>query len=146
MKFCDERIQQHLLNGGEIKRNDDKYWFNFRSMKLIDDKLCYTDGGKEHCELNKDDLTSDDWEILKLEYDWNKIIKEKVLCVFNYIDNSDDLYGSYPILGYLIEYKHDEDYKFTGVMIDSCKADFKQCKPFSLTDYNIAKNLKEYEK
>lgn len=26
MKFCDERIQKHLLNGGKIKRNDNELW------------------------------------------------------------------------------------------------------------------------
>lgn len=142
MKFYDERIQNHLLNGGKIKRSSEPFIIFFDGTG----NLCYECSNYNiSYTINKKDLLADDWEILNTEYNWNKIIKEKVLCIFNYIDNSNDLYGSYPILGYLIEYKYNEDYKFTGVMIDSCKANFKQCKPFNPKDFNIAKNLKEYK-
>lgn len=143
MKFCDEKIQEYLLNGGKIKRIDDKCRFEYREVMLIDDVLRFADEEKEPCEIGRSDLIANDWEIVEPEYDWYKIIEDKVLCVFNYIDDPNDLYGLYPILGYLIKYKPDEDYKFTGVMVDSCKADFRKCKPFNPTEYNIAKNLKD---
>lgn len=139
MKFCDEKIQKHLLMGGKIKRKSD----NFPVFLNEYGNMCYQD---MYYTINKNDLTADDWEIVEPEYDWDKIIKDKILCVFNYINEPNDLYGLYPILGYLKEYKPDEDYKFTGVMIDSCKADFKQCKPFNPADYNIVKDLNGYEK
>ena len=143
MKFCDERIQRHLLNGGKIKKADSGIGWDYRPIKLDGELLVFADNGDDYI-ITKDDLIND-WEIIGPEYDWDKIIEDKVLCVFNYINDPNDLYGLYPILGYLKEYKLDEDYKFTGVMIDSCKADFKQCKPFNPSDYNIIKDLKEYE-
>ncbi len=60
--------------------------------------------------------------------------------------NVEDLDCDYPILGYLKKYEPDEDYKFDGEMIDSYVANFRKCKPFNPAEFNIAKDLKEYEK
>ena len=141
MKFCDEKIQKHLLNGGKIKR--ESYDF-LMSMDDNNGRLNYQ-CNDAYC-INREDLTADDWEIVEPKYDWDKIIKNKVLCVFNGINNHNDLYGIYPILGYLVKYNENENYKFTAVMIDSCRAEFINCKPFNPAEFNIAKDLKEYEK
>lgn len=53
MKFCDKRIQEHLLKGGKIRR------------------------------VSNEDLIADDWEIVEPGYDWDKIIKENTLCIFS---------------------------------------------------------------
>lgn len=135
MKFCDKKIQECLLNGGEIKRNDDELWFNLRHMKLIDDVLRFTDGKKEPCEIDRGDLLADDWEIVEPEYDWDKIIKDKVLCVF-----SSDYKTEYYIVGYLEKIESDGKFKlFDGL-------DYPYCKPFNPSEFNIVKDLKEYEK
>lgn len=141
MKFCDKKIQECLLNGGEIKR--ESYDF-LMSMDDNNGRLNYQ-CNDAYC-INREDLTADDWEIVETKYDWDKIIKNKVLCVFNGINNHNDLYGIYPILGYLVKYNENENYKFTAVMIDSCRAEFINCKPFNPAEFNIAKDLKEYEK
>lgn len=143
MKFCDEKIQECLLNGGKIKRTNQKFsYYLSESLK----RFCYKYNNEiREYSISKEDLEADDWTIVEPEYDWKRIIKNKVLCVFNGINNHNDLYGIYPILGYLVKYNENENYKFTALMIDSCKADFKQCKPFNSKDYNIAKDLKEYE-
>lgn len=135
MKLFDERIQNHLLNGGEIKRNDDEFLFNLRHIKLIDDELCFTDGKNENYKLNRGDLIADDWEIVEPEYNWDKIIKDKVLCVF-----SSNYKTEYYIVGYLEKIESDGNFKlFDGL-------DYPYCKPFNSADYNIVKDLKEYEK
>ena len=79
MKFCDEKIQKHILNGGKIKRES----CNF--LMFLNNKgfLCYQSDGPIHtCCINSKDLTADDWEIVEPEYNWDKIIKDKVLCIF----------------------------------------------------------------
>lgn len=135
MKFCDEKIQNHLLNGGEIKRNDDEYWFNLRHIKLIDDVLRFTDGKNEPYEIARSDLLADDWEIVEPEYDWNKIIEDEVLCVFS--DAKDFESG---IIISVLKRKDDNCY------YNSRGMPYNYCKPFNPADYNIVKDLKEYEK
>ena len=75
MKFCDERIQKHLLNGGKIKTKSD----NFPMFLNKYGSMCYKN---MYYSINKNDLTVDDWEIVEPEYDWDKIIEDKVLCEF----------------------------------------------------------------
>lgn len=142
MKFCDEKIQKHLLNGGKIKRRS----CNFPMLLSNNGSFCYKcDYIHSYC-LSKQDLTADDWEIIEPEYDWDKIIKDKVLCVFEDMFNVEDLDCDYPILGYLLNYDFNEDYKFECKMIENRKAHFGKCKPFNPTEFNIAEDLKEYEK
>ena len=131
MKFCDERIQKHLLNGGKIKRVDS-------------DCIIYLNDNCElYCEssypdlyfLVKKDLTSNDWEIVEPEYDWDKIIKDKILCVFS--DYED--YRTY-VISPLIKV---EDNNFSFKTIDELS--YGHCKPFNPAEYNVAKNIKDYE-
>lgn len=130
MKFCDEKIQKHLLNGGKIKRKiktKDTIIHIGDFGYFYDDKIFYN--------FSITDLTADDWEIVEPEYDWDKIIKDKVLCVF-----SDDV--AYKINTITTLVAKDEDFYYTnnGTF-------YVNCKPFNLTDYsNIAKDIKEYEK
>lgn len=133
MKFCDEIIQKHLLNGGKIKRESCDFLMFLSNNGL----LCYQSECCVHtCCINKKDLTSDDWEIVEPEYDWDKIIKDKILCQF-----WDEIkYTDEPYVGYLTQ-KTAEGFYRNGW---DCK--WKYCRPFNPTDYNIAKDLKEYEK
>ena len=132
MKFCDERIQRHLLNGGKIKRES----CNFLMFLNNNGFLCYQSDGPVHtCCINSKDLTADDWEIVESDYDWDKIIKDKILCVFSdYID-----YRTY-VISPLIKV---EDNNFSFKTIDELS--YGHCKPFNPADFNIAKDLKEYE-
>ena len=81
MKFCDEKIQKHLLNGGKIKRRD----FDVEVV-LNKDKRLSCDGSSYYI-LTQYDLTVDDWEIIEPKYNWDKIIKDKILCVFSHQEN-----------------------------------------------------------
>ena len=132
MKFCDERIQKHLLNGGKIKRVNKDY--SYRSIVLGDNSFKYADNGDRY-QLDRNDLEADDWEIVESDYDWDKIIKDKILCVFSdYID-----YRTY-VISPLIKV---EDNNFSFKTIDELS--YGHCKPFNPADFNIAKDLKEYE-
>ena len=75
MKFCDERIQNHLLNGGKIKRRD----FDIE-IGLNKDKRLSCDCSRYYI-LTQYDLTVDDWETVEPEYNWDKIIKDKILFI-----------------------------------------------------------------
>ena len=132
MKFCDERIQNHLLNGGKIKNN------TFEGSYVIyigNNSIIKKDNG-EYYTIKGQDLYSDKWEIVESEYDWDKIIKDKILCVFSdYID-----YRTY-VISPLIKV---EDNNFSFKTIDELS--YGHCKPFNPADFNIAKDLNEYEK
>lgn len=132
MKFCDENIQKHLLNGGKIKRES----CNF--LMFLNNKgfLCYQSDGPVHtCCINNKNLTADDWEIVESEYNWDKIIKDKILCVFSQQENF-----HYKIISTVSEKYEDNDGYFTSQGMW-----YKYCKPFNPADFNIAKDLKEYE-
>lgn len=132
MKFCDERIQKHLLNGGKIKRND------------LNTIICINNDKRLSCGrlfnslyiLTENDLTVDDWEIVEPEYDWDKIIKDKVLCIF-----SDDKDFKYKVISTLNRRSDNADYYLTYQRVW-----YKYCKPFNPADFYIAKDLEEYEK
>ena len=130
MKFCDERIQNHLLNGGKIKRRD----FDIE-IGLNKDKRLSCDCSRYYI-LSQYDLTVDDWEIVESEYDWDKIIKDKILCVFSHQENFE-----YKMISILSKKDEDNDCYFT-----SQGTRYRYCKPFNPADFNIAKDLKEYEK
>ena len=131
MKFCDERIQKHLLNGGKIKRVNKDY--SYRSIVLGDNSFKYADNGDRY-QLDRNDLEADDWKIVEPKYNWNKIIKDKILCVFS--DYED--YMTY-VISPLIKV---EDNNFSFKTIDELS--YGHCKPFNPADFNIAKNIKDY--
>ena len=64
MKFCDERIQEHLLNGGKIKRLSDTY----EIVIYIDCNGVICDSDYSYYCFSDIDLTTDDWEIVEPEY------------------------------------------------------------------------------
>ena len=133
MKFCDERIQKHLLNGGKIKRESCDFLMFFNNKGF----LCYQSECQVHtCCINKKDLIADDWEIVEPEYDWNKIIKDKVLCVFSHQENFE-----YKAITTLDRRDNQDGTYFTAQGVW-----YSHCKPFNPADFNIAKDLKEYEK
>ena len=132
MKFCDENIQKHLLNGGKIKRES----CNFLMFLNNNGLLCYQSDGPVHtCCINNKDLTADDWEIVEPEYDWDKIIKDKILCVFSSQENFE-----YKAITTLNRRDNQDGTFFTDQGV--C---YSHCKPFNPADFNIAKDLKEYE-
>ena len=134
MKFCDEIIQKHLLNGGKIKRESCDF------LMFLSDKglLSYKSECQVHtCCIHKKDLISDDWEIVEPEYDWDKIVKDKILCHF--WDNNQETQT--PCMGYLEE-KAADGFRRCG----DGYATWKNCAPVKIEQFNIAKDLKEYEK
>ena len=130
MKFCDERIQKHLLRGGKITLPffDSPLYYNDFSLVFK-----YNNKEKVYC-LNKKDLTTDDWEIVEPEYDWDKIIKDKILCLFS--DNKDFKYNIFSTLRM----------KDNNLYYTDNGTTYKYCKPFNPADFNIAKDVKDYEK
>lgn len=130
MKFCDESIQKHLLNGGKIKR------CNLNTIICInnDKRLSCGRHFNSLYILTKDDLTVDDWTIVELEYNWDKIIEDKILCLF-----SDNKGFKYNIFSTLRMKDNNLYYTDNGTT-------YKYCKPFNPEDYKIAKNIKDYEK
>lgn len=130
MRFCDERIQKHLLRGGKIKRRDADYSIYLNG----NDTVCCKHGYIYIYDFKRDDLTADDWEIVEPEYDWDKIIEDKILCLF-----SDNKGFKYNIFSTLRMKDNNLYYTDNGTT-------YKYCKPFNPADFNIAKNIKEYEK
>ena len=130
MKFCDGRIQNHLLNGGKIKRRD----FDLE-IGLNKDKRLSCDCSRYYI-LSQYDLTVDDWETVEPEYDWDKIIEDKILCVFSHQENFE-----YKTISILSKKDEDNDCYFT-----SQGTRYRYCKPFNPAEYNVAEDLKEYEK
>lgn len=133
MKFCDEIIQKHLLNGGKIRRESCDFLMFLNNKGL----LCYQSECQVHtCCINKKDLISDDWEIVEPEYNWDKIIEDKVLCEFSHQENFE-----YKAITTLDRIDNQDGIYYTsqGVL-------YRYCKPFNSSDYNITKNIKDYEK
>ena len=123
MKFCDERIQNHLLNGGKIRKHNIDIIVSINKEKKLS-----CDCSKFYI-ITQYDLTADDWEIVEPEYDWDKIIKDKVLCEF--WDDFEDKEN--PIVGCLTKKTAKGFYK------SECYFSWKCCKPFNPADFNIAK-------
>ena len=130
MKFCDERIQKHLLNGGKIRNNT----YEGSYVIYIGNNCIIRKDNDEYYTIKGQDLSSDKWEIIETKYNWDKIIKDKVLCVF-----SDDKNFKDEIISILT--KIDDDYYYTtnGLW-------FKYCKPFNQEEFNIVNDISEYEK
>lgn len=134
MKFCDEKIQECLLNGGKIKRTNQKFsYYLSESLK----RFCYKYNNEiREYSISKEDLEADDWTIVEPEYDWDKIIKDKILCIFSHQEDFE-----YKAIATLNRINNRDDTYFTSQGVW-----FRYCKPFNPAEYNIAKDLKEYEK
>ena len=130
MKFCDERIQKHLLNGGKIKRRDIDV-----IVSINKDKRLSCECSKFYI-LTQYDLIYDDWEIVETKYNWDKIIDDKILCVFSYYEDFRTFNISTLVY---VDYKNDT-YKTNENMI------YNYCKPFNYEEFNVAEYLKDYEK
>lgn len=128
MKFCDERIQRHLLNGGKIRKRDIDIVVSINKEKRLSCEC------SKYYILTQYDLTDEDWEIVEPEYDWDKIIKDKILCLFS--DNKDSRYNIFSTLRM----------KYNNFYYTDSGTTYRYCKPLNTTDYNIAKNIKDYEK
>lgn len=88
----------------------------------------------EGCENILEGLKDENLEIVEPEYDWEKIIKDKVLCIFW------DYYNFHKKFGYLMAYDEKNiPFKFIR---DNGTA-YLNCKPITSIDVNIAKDLKE---
>lgn len=136
MKFCDEKIQKHLLSGGKIKRIFNNKDENYCPILLSNDNALVFADNEEYYTLTREDLTSNNWEIVESEYDWDRIIKDKILCQFwDEIKTTDD-----PCVGYLSKNAAEGFYR------KGWNSSWQYCKPFNPAEFNIAKNLKEYEK
>lgn len=134
MKFCDEKIQKHLLNGGKIIRLGLYYPLFFHNDGIVSYK---TENNKlMEYGLVKEDLTTDNWEIVEPEYDWGKIIKDEVLCVF-----SDEIDYKTFVISTLVRI-NDNGFSFST----NEELSYGYCKPFNPADFNIAKDFKEYER
>lgn len=130
MKFCDERIQKHLLNGGKVRNNT----YEGSYVIYIDDNLIIKKDNDEYYTIKGQDLFSDKWEIVETKYNWDKIIKDKVLCIFSDNENFKN-----STLSTLIA--KDKEFYYA-----ENRAIYKYCKLFNPADYNIDIDLKEYEK
>lgn len=131
MKFCDEIIQRHLLNGGKIRNNT----YEGSYVIYIGNNCIIRKDNDEYYTIKGQDLSSDKWEIIETKYNWNKIIKDKILCVFSQQENFD-----YNIISTISKKYEDNNGYFT-----SQEVWYKYCKPFNPAEFNIAKNLKDYE-
>lgn len=134
MKFCDERLQNHLLKGGKIRNNT----YEGSYVIYIDNNLIIRKDNGEYYTIKGQDLFSDKWEIVETKYDWDKIIKDKILCEFSDDENYPD---DEKVISILISIN-----KHKGFYCNSQGFQYKYCKPFNPEEYNIAKDLKEYKK
>lgn len=135
MKFCNKKLQQHLLNGGKIKQKNTGF-IQFREIWLKDGCLKFVSDDTNY-QVTKESLTSNVWEIIPIKYDWVKIVKDKILCQF--WDNNQETQT--PCVGYLVE-KVANGFRRCG----DGYATWKNCAPVKIEQFNIAKDLKEYEK
>lgn len=133
MKFCNKKIQKHLLNGGKIKRRIETREIIIHLAKT---GSFFNDKG-DVFYISITDLTANDWEIVKPKYDWDKIVKDKILCHF--WDNNQETQT--PCMGYLEE-KAVDGFRRCG----DGYATWKNCAPVKIEQFNIAKDLKDYEK
>lgn len=131
MKLCDEKIQKHLLSGGKIKRRIETREIIIHPAKTGS----FFDDNGHVFYISISDLTTDDWEIVETKYNWNKIIKDKVLCAF-WNDGFEDCLNINTL----------RELSANGNFIDGNGCIYDNCRLFNPEDFNIAKDLKEYEK
>ena len=129
MKFCDKEIQNHLLNGGKIKRPSFASPIYYNDFAMV---FKYKDKERGYC-LDKEDLTADDWQIVDSYYD--DIIANKILCFF----------WNEEVEGYDVGYlksvnKKFSDYCFTGEILTNMGTTFDyylHCKAVEGKKFNI---------
>lgn len=132
MKIYDEKIQKHLLYGGKIKRELETY----EVVLHIDENRFFLDDDGDIFNITITDLMYNDWEIVEPEYDWDRIIKDKILCEFwDEIEDKEN-----PCVGCLSKKTVEGFYR------NGWDCFWKCCRPFNPNDFNVAKNIKDYEK
>lgn len=134
-KFTDPKIQEYLLNGGKIKRKEFNCVIFLDEKGVLVHKAEWQNAPSIALDLRRIDLMEDDWIIVEPDYDWNRIIKDKILCQFwDEIEETE-----IPIVGYLTK-KTAEGFRGKGWYCF-----WKHCRPFNPAEFNIAKNLRDYE-
>lgn len=128
MKFYDLKIQNHLLNGGKIKNTT----FEGSYVIYIGDDCVIKKDNNEDYILKGQDLYSDKWEIIKPMYNWNKIMKDQVLCVFSDFENFRAFNISILVN---VNYKNNTYRTNEGSI-------YNYCKPFNPEEFNIAERGK----
>lgn len=133
MKFCDKEIQEYLLKGGKIIRNGLAVPIFIRKNDIA--KLLYSKypQGLEVYTITGVDLEDNTWEIVEPEYDWDKIVKDKVLCVF--WNNNSDNYA----IGHIIKVLDNNCHKFVSETYGKNQVrgiHWLHCKPFNPADFN----------
>lgn len=83
MKFYDLKIQNHLLKGGKIRNNT---YEGSYVIYIGDDCVIKKDNNEDYI-LKGQDLSSDKWEIVETKYNWDKIMQDRILCVFSDFEN-----------------------------------------------------------
>ena len=131
MKFYDEKIQNHLLNGGKIRNNT----YEGSYVIYIGDNYIIKKDNGEYYTIKGQDLSSDKWEIVETKYNWDKIIKDKILCVFSDCEDFDSFNISTLVN---VDYKNNTFKTNEGII-------YSYCKPFDYEEYNVAEDLKEYK-
>lgn len=128
MKFCDKSIQDHLMHGGKIKRPHFGNPIYYNDWDVV---FKYNNNEKVYC-LNKDDLTSDDWEVVVDYYD--ELINNKVLCFF--WNNDRDNYA----VGYLTKVRNNSDFCYRAEVLRNGHTIinfFQYCKAVEGKKFNI---------
>ena len=132
MKFIDNEIQQALLTGKRVYHGGNCYYIKSRTNELVKD----TARDAKAARLSKYDLTTTDWSLTPLEYDYDAIIKDKVLCRFW---NDCDAFSNY-IYGRLEKAK---DGKFN---LQHTNMYFDNCEPVNVFDITTSNNPDFYRK
>lgn len=136
MNFFDAKIRNHLLAGGIIKR---KNW----SISIGFDKygqLRWKDRNGYLYEVVMSDLKADDWKITRPMYDYEKIIRDKVLCLFWDIGNGNEPY----IIGTLDRVDDYSHYPF--IYHRKNGSSYECCEPFNPKMHNVVTDVNKYVK
>lgn len=133
MRFIDRIIQDRLLDGYEVYHNKNCYYIAKEFNEIL---MQENASGKMAAILSKKDLSATDWSTFTPSYDYDEIIKDKILCRFwNDTDESSNyIYGK---LGKVkdgsFNLKHSNMY-------------FDNCEPVGIPDITIAGNPDFYRK
>lgn len=135
MKFCDKEIQEHLLKGYTVRYKRPMLG-TYANVRMVEGQLKYFPAPTFTASYIVDNytLTDDSWEIVEDDFDWDKIIEDKILCVFS-------------------DYKDFRSARISNVSKVSSDLfytregkNYNYCKPFVPSEYNIVKNLADYQK
>lgn len=130
MKLTDKNIIEALKAGKKIRINK----YPSREAKLINGYLEYCDNHKEVL-VWVDLLERDDFEIVKPEIDWDKIIKENFLCKFwDGLERPDVLYH----VGILSNFD-----KTIQTFTDRAGTDWRHCRPLRADEVKLLDEEKE---